>query len=60
MNDTTLNLFEAKARMEDERKFLLCEEFASEMEIPTDYVYAEFVDPHQASFEEVQFVLSRF
>jgi hypothetical protein len=46
--------------MEDELKFLLCEEFASEMEIPTDYVYAEFVDPHQASFEEVQFVLSRF
>jgi hypothetical protein len=60
MNDTTLDLFEAKARMEDELKFLLCEEFASEMEVSTDYIYAEFVDPNRASFAEVQFVLSRF
>jgi hypothetical protein len=41
-------------------KFALCEEFADEKCLPTDYVYLEFVDPHCASLEEVQFVLSRF
>jgi hypothetical protein len=30
------------------------------MEVSTDYIYAEFVDPNRASFAEVQFVLSRF
>lgn len=60
MNDTTLDLFEEKAQMEDELKFSLCEEFASEKELPTDYIYAEFVDPNRSSLQEVKFVLDRF
>jgi hypothetical protein len=45
---------------EEEFKFALCEEFAEEKELPVDYVFLEFVDPHRSSLGEVQFVLSRF
>lgn len=46
--------------MEDELKFALCEEFASEMELPVDYVYAEFVDPNTSCLQEVKSVLDSF
>jgi hypothetical protein len=60
MNQSTLDLFEDKARMEDEMKFALCEEFADENELSVDYVWDEFVNPETSSLEEVQFVLARF
>ena len=60
MKQSTLNLFEDKAHMEEEMKFRLCEEFAEENELPVDYVWDEFVNPEDSSFEEVQFVLSRY
>ncbi len=60
MKKSTLDLFDEKAKMEDELKFALCEEFASEMELPVDYVYAEFVDPNTSCLQEVKFVLDRF
>ena len=60
MKKSTLDLFEEKAQMEDELKFMLCEEFASEMELPTDYVYAEFVDPNTSCLQEVKSVLDSF
>ncbi len=60
MKKSTLDLFEDKAQKEDELKFALCEEFASEMELPVDYVYAEFVDPNTTSLQEVKSVLDSF
>lgn len=39
-------------------KYELCEEFADEQNLPTDYVWQEFVDPNLASVEEVHAVLS--
>lgn len=41
-------------------KYALCEEFADEYCLPTDYVWQEFVDPNLASIEEVAYILSNY
>lgn len=41
-------------------KYQLCEEFADEQCLPTDYVWQEFVDPNFASLQEVFAVLSNY
>jgi hypothetical protein len=53
MNRTTLDLFEQKAYEEAYEAHRLCDEFAEKYELPTDYVYMEFVDPTVASLEAV-------
>lgn len=53
MNDTTLDLFEQKAYEEALEAFSMCDAFAEEYELPTDYIYMEFVDPSVASLEAV-------
>lgn len=53
MNGTTLGLFEQKAYEEAYKAHRLCDEFAEKYELPTDYVYMEFVDPTVASLETV-------
>jgi hypothetical protein len=41
-------------------KYVLCEKLASFYGLPVDYIYEEFVNPDNATLEQVQFVLSRF
>ena len=41
-------------------KFPICEEFASVFELPLDYVYAEFVNPDEATLDEVVQTLEPF
>ena len=41
-------------------KFPMCEEFASVFELPIDYVYAEFVNPDEATLDEVAQTLVPF
>lgn len=53
MNDTTLDMLEQKALEEAYDAFILCDTFAMDYELPTDYVYMEFVDPTVASLEAV-------
>lgn len=53
MNKTTLDLFERKAYEEALMAYRMCDEFAEEYELPTDYIYMEFVDPEVASLETV-------
>jgi len=53
MNDTTLDLFEQKAYEEALEAFEMCDAFAEQYELPTDYIYMEFVDPSVASLEAV-------
>ena len=53
MNKTTLDLFEQKAYEEALGAFSMCDAFAEEYELPTDYIYMEFVDPCVASLEAV-------
>ena len=53
MNKTTLDLLEQKAYEESLEAFSMCDAFAEEYELPTDYIYMEFVDPCVASLEAV-------
>lgn len=53
MNKTTLDLLEQKAYEEALEAFSMCDAFAEEYELPTDYIYMEFVDPCVASLEAV-------
>lgn len=53
MNNTTLDLFEQKAYEEALEAYSMCDAFAEEYELPTDYIYMEFVDPSVASLEAV-------
>lgn len=53
MNNTTLDLFEQKAYEEALKAFEMCDAFAEQYELPTDYIYMEFVDPTVASLEAV-------
>lgn len=53
MNDTTLDLFEQKAYEEALEAFEMCDAFAEQYELPTDYIYMEFVDPSVDSLEAV-------
>jgi len=53
MNETTLDLFETKAYEEALEAYSMCDAFAEEYELPTDYIYMEFVDPCVASLETV-------
>ena len=53
MNGTTLDLFEQKAYEEAYKAHKMCDDFAEKYELPTDYVYMEFVDPTVASLETV-------
>jgi hypothetical protein len=53
MNDTTLDMFEQKALEEAYKAYKMCDEFAERYELPTDYVYMEFVDPTVANLETV-------
>ena len=39
------------------KAYRLCEEFAERYELPTDYVYMEFIDPDVASLETVTMAL---
>lgn len=47
-------------RIRDLAKFDLCEEFADCFCLTVEYVWAEFVDPNFAEFEDVELVLSAF
>jgi hypothetical protein len=60
MHKSTLDMFEAKAQMEDELKFALCEEFADEQMLPVEYVWQEFVNPEICTLEEVRDVLTSY
>lgn len=53
MNKTTLDLLEQKAYEEALEASRMCDAFAEEWELPTDYVYMEFVNPEVANLEEV-------
>lgn len=53
MNNTTLDLFEQKAYEEALEAYSMCDAFAEQYELPTDYIYMEFVDPTVASLEAV-------
>lgn len=53
MNNTTLELFEQKADLEAYEAHKMCDEFAEEYELPTDYIYMEFVNPTVDSLEAV-------
>lgn len=53
MNTSTLDLFEQKAYEEAYEAHKMCDEFAEEYELPTDYIYAEFADPTTATLETV-------
>lgn len=53
MNNTTLDLFEQKAYEEALEAYSMCDAFAEQYELPTDYIYMEFVDPSVASLEAV-------
>ena len=53
MNKTTLDLLEQKAYEEAYEAHRMCDEFAEKYELPTDYVYMEFVDPTVADLETV-------
>lgn len=45
---------------EEYLKSQMCEEFASLFNLPTDYVYAEFVNPDKATLDEVAQTLVPF
>lgn len=53
MNNSTLELFEQKADLEAYEAHKMCDEFAEEYELPTDYIYMEFVNPTVDSLEAV-------
>lgn len=53
MNKSTLDIFEQKAYEEALECFQICDVFAEEYELTTDYVYMEFVDPSIADLETV-------
>lgn len=57
MNRSTLDIFEQKAYEEALECFQICDAFAEEHELTTDYVYMEFVDPSVANLETVTQVL---
>ena len=60
MKKTTLDAFEQKAQEEGElsEAYALCEQFAALHELPTDYIYQEFVDPAVTDLETVFEILS--
>lgn len=41
-------------------KFVMCEKFADFYGFPTDYVYEEFVNPENATFEQVKNILMHY
>lgn len=53
MNKTTLDLFEQKAYEEALEAYRMCDSFAEEHELSTDYVYMEFVNPEVVGLEAV-------
>lgn len=53
MNNKTQFFSQQKALEEAYDAFLLCDTFAMDYELPTDYVWQEFVDPTVASLEAV-------
>lgn len=53
MNKTTLDQFEQKAYEEALEAFSMCDAFAEQYELPTDYIYMEFVDPSVSDLDAV-------